>query len=189
MVALLEVWPEAVKNKDRHGSTPLHVACYKGASPDVVAHLLKSWPETIKEKDRCDYTPLHVACHASCEVTPLLLNAWLSYRENRTKIPIMSLQKNKFNFTGDVKVLFSHLFALCNSDTENPSPNEIMDYFVHVEMWNGATLVLDRKPTVIKTMGLDTKVMADLLSTVGRCCSLTTMWEVIRNEQDLLEGV
>eukprot|EP00957_Ditylum_brightwellii_P007035 532625-Ditylum_brightwellii.AAC.1 len=64
-----------------------------------------------------------------------------------------------------------------------------MDYFIHIEMWNGATLVLDTNPAIIKTMGLDTKVMADLLSTVGRSCSLTTMWEALRNEQDLLEGV
>eukprot|EP00957_Ditylum_brightwellii_P068528 5202577-Ditylum_brightwellii.AAC.1 len=64
-----------------------------------------------------------------------------------------------------------------------------MDYFIHTEMWNGATLVLERHPTVFKTMSLDTKVMPDFLSTVGRRCRLTTLWEVLRNEQDLLEGV
>eukprot|EP00957_Ditylum_brightwellii_P172319 13118199-Ditylum_brightwellii.AAC.1 len=64
-----------------------------------------------------------------------------------------------------------------------------MNYFVLIEMWNGAKLVLDRNPAVIKTMGLDTKVMADLLYTVGRYCSLTIMWGVLCNEQDLLEGV
>jgi len=81
---------------------------------------------------------------------------------------------------------FSHLFSLYNNDADNPSPNEIMDYFVHIKMWNGVTLNVDRNPDVIKTIGFDTKVMADLLSTVGRLCSLKTMWEVIRNEQDLL---
>eukprot|EP00957_Ditylum_brightwellii_P098229 7484447-Ditylum_brightwellii.AAC.1 len=64
-----------------------------------------------------------------------------------------------------------------------------MDYFFHIEMWNGAMLVLDTNPAVIKTMGLDTKVMADLLSIVGRCCSLKAMWEVLCNEWGLLEGV
>eukprot|EP00957_Ditylum_brightwellii_P085068 6467896-Ditylum_brightwellii.AAC.1 len=64
-----------------------------------------------------------------------------------------------------------------------------MDYFIHIQLWNGATLVLDRNPIFIQTMGLDTKVMADLLSRVGQCCSLTTMWGVFCNEQDLLEGV
>eukprot|EP00957_Ditylum_brightwellii_P067215 5101286-Ditylum_brightwellii.AAC.1 len=101
----------------------------------------------------------------------------------------MHLQRCYFNFTGDVKVLFSHLFAVYTKDAGNSSPNEIMDYFVRIEMWNGVMLVLDSNPAVVKTIGLDTKVMADLLFTVGRHCSLTTMWEVIRNEQDLLEGV
>eukprot|EP00957_Ditylum_brightwellii_P115815 8834068-Ditylum_brightwellii.AAC.1 len=68
-----------------------------------------------------------------------------------------------------------------------------MDYFICIQFWNGVTLVLDRLPTLIspvtKIMGLDTKVMADFLSRVGRCCNLTRMWEVIHNEQDLLEGV
>mmetsp|Transcript_24090 Transcript_24090/g.35033 ORF Transcript_24090/g.35033 Transcript_24090/m.35033 type:complete len:90 (+) Transcript_24090:141-410(+) len=87
------------------------------------------------------------------------------------------------------KFFFSHLFALYNNDAGNPSPNEIMDYFVRIEMWNGVSLVLDSNPAVVKTIGLDTKVMADFLSTVGRCCRLTTMWGVLCNEQDLLEGV
>eukprot|EP00957_Ditylum_brightwellii_P095787 7298000-Ditylum_brightwellii.AAC.1 len=64
-----------------------------------------------------------------------------------------------------------------------------MDYFAHIEMWNCVTLNIDRNPAVIKKIGLDTKAMADLLSTIGRCCSMTTMREVLRNEQDLLEGV
>jgi len=92
-----------------------------------------------------------------------------------------------------LRFFFSHLFALCNSDTLTHPPKEIMDYFIRIQLCNGVTLVLDRHPTliptVIKTMGLDTNVMADFLCTVGRCCNLTTMWEVIRNEQDLLEGV
>jgi len=156
-----------------------------------VAALLKAWPEAVKEKDSIGKTPLQAAFHvkASFEVTSLLLNTWLSYKENRTKSAIMSLKRDNFIFTGDVKVLFSHLFALCNNDADNPSPNEIMDYFVHIKMWNGVTLNVDRNPDVIKTIGFDTKVMADLLSTVGRLCSLKTMWEVIRNEQDLLGGV
>mmetsp|Transcript_16111 Transcript_16111/g.23669 ORF Transcript_16111/g.23669 Transcript_16111/m.23669 type:complete len:119 (-) Transcript_16111:1251-1607(-) len=95
-------------------------------------------------------------------------------------------QKREYAIT---EFLFSHLFALHNNDAGNPSPNEIMDYFVRIEMWNGVSLVLDRNPAVVKTIGLDTNAMADLLSTIGRCCSMITMWEVIRNEQDLLEGV
>mmetsp|Transcript_16113 Transcript_16113/g.23673 ORF Transcript_16113/g.23673 Transcript_16113/m.23673 type:complete len:224 (-) Transcript_16113:1179-1850(-) len=188
---LLKEQPEAAKQKDSSGCTPLHQACFKKSPFEVVAALLKAWPDAAKQKDRFGRTPLQMACriNSSFEVTFLLLNSWLSYKENRSKSAIMHLQRYNHNFTGDVKVLFSHLFALYNNDAGNPSPNEIMDYFVRIEMWNGVSLVLDRNPAVVKTIGLDTNAMADLLSTIGRCCSMITMWEVIRNEQDLLEGV
>eukprot|EP00957_Ditylum_brightwellii_P016570 1245420-Ditylum_brightwellii.AAC.1 len=101
----------------------------------------------------------------------------------------MPLTKHNFNFTGDIDVLFSQLFALCNNNADNPSPNEIMDYFAHIKIWSCVMLVFDRNPAVVKRMALDTEVMADLLSTVGWCCGLTTMWEVLCNKQDLLEGV
>jgi len=188
------VWPDAAKEKDRYKYTPLHLSCYKRTPLEVVAALLECWPEAVKEKGNFGRTPLRMACcrGASLEVMALMLNTWLSFKENRTKSAIMTLQ-SYFSTTvyteEDVKVLFSHLFALFNKDADNPSPNKIMDCFVHIEMWNGATLVLDTNPAVIKTMGLDTKVMADLLSTVGRCCSLKAMWEVLCNEQDLLEDV
>eukprot|EP00957_Ditylum_brightwellii_P147105 11200838-Ditylum_brightwellii.AAC.1 len=102
----------------------------------------------------------------------------------------MTLQTHTTSCTGDVKELFSHLFGLCNRNAlTRPPQKNIIDYFIRIQLWNGVKLVLDRHPTAIKTMGLDTKVMADFLSTVEQCCILTTMWEVLRNEQDLLEGV
>jgi len=188
VAALLEVWPEAAKEKDTCGRTPLHYA----PPFEVMDALLKAWPEAVNEKDEFGDVPLQVLCgkRASFEVMYLLLKTWLGYKENRTKSAIMSLQRGTTVYADDaVKVPFSHLFALFNNNADNPSPKEVLDYFVNIEMWNGATLVLNRNPAVIKTMGLDTKAMADLLSTVGRCCSLKAMWEVIRNEQDLLEGV
>jgi len=204
MFSLLQVWPDATKEKDLHGRTPLQKSCCRRVPWEVVAPLeevaalLQVWPDAVKEKDRRGYSPLHCACRsrASLQATTLLLNTWLGYKENTTKSQIMALQPlqgEDFYFTGDVEVLFSHLFALCNNNTDNHYPKETIDYFIRIELWNGVTLVLDRHPTlmspVTETMGLDTKVMADFLSTVGRCCRLTTMWEVLCNEQDLLEGV
>jgi len=191
VAALLKAWPDAAKQRTRKGTAPLHAACLNTTPFEVVAALLKAWPEVVKEKDSAGNTPLQMACrkNSSFEVTFLLLNTWLSYKENRTESAIAALQRDAFNLTRDAEMLFSHLFALYNNNADNPSPNEIIDYFIHMEMWNGATLVLGRHPAAIKTMGLDTKVMADFLSTVGRRCSLKTMWEVLRNEQDLLGGV
>eukprot|EP00957_Ditylum_brightwellii_P106070 8090840-Ditylum_brightwellii.AAC.1 len=191
MDALLKVWPGVLKETYFCGRMPLHAYCWGRGASEVVAALLKAWPEAVKEKSIFGKILLHLACSnkAPFEVTTLLLKTWLSYKENRTKSAIMSFQRDSFNFAGDVKVLLSHLFALCSNNADNPSPNEIMDYFVHIKMWNGVMLNVDRNPAVIKTIGLDTKAMVDLLSTVGQCCTLTTMWEVICHEQDLLEGV
>jgi len=196
VAALLQAWPDAAKEKDsRLGLTPLHIACWNEAPSEIVAALLQAWPDSSKQRDKHGNTPLQVACcvEAPVEVVILLLNNWLSYKENTTNSAIMSLQIHASRCTGDSKEIFSQLFALCNSNALTRPPREIMDYFIRNQLWNGVTLVLDRHPTlmspVTETMGLDTKVMADFLSTVGRCCSLTTMWEVLRNEQDLLEGV
>jgi len=76
-----------------------------------------------------------------------------------------------------------------NSNAHACLPKDILEYFISIQLWNGAMLVLDRHSTVIKTMALETKLMADLLSTFGRRFSLIAMWEVIRNKQDLLGGV
>eukprot|EP00957_Ditylum_brightwellii_P025542 1930977-Ditylum_brightwellii.AAC.1 len=50
MAALLEVWPDAAREKDAFGWTPLHRACEHGAPFEVVAALLKAWPGAVKEK-------------------------------------------------------------------------------------------------------------------------------------------
>mmetsp|Transcript_24083 Transcript_24083/g.35022 ORF Transcript_24083/g.35022 Transcript_24083/m.35022 type:complete len:311 (+) Transcript_24083:109-1041(+) len=201
---LLQVWPDAVYQKDSCGRTPIHWACLNIAPLEVVVALLQVWPDSVKEKDGIgSLTPLNYAClnRAPMEVVIHLLNNWLSYKENTTNGAIINCQTNTTDLTEDVRVLFSHLFALCISNTLIVSrhfpqyltlthpPKETMDYFIRIQLWNGTTLVLDRNPTVIKTMGLDTKVMADFLCRVGRCCNLTTMWVVLSNEQDLLEGV
>jgi len=190
--ALLKACPGAAKEKNVDNYTPLHSACDSKAPMEVVSALLTAWPDAVNvEDDIFDETPLQLACsiRAPLEIVTALFNTWLSYKDNRTNRAILYLQEDNSNFTGDIEILFAHLFALCHNNTDNHSPREIMDYFIRIQLWNGTTLVLDRNPTVIKTMGLDTKVMADFLCRVGRCCNLTTMWVVLSNEQDLLEGV
>jgi len=187
--ALLEAWPHAGNEKDMHGRTPLHDACRVKAPFKVVAALLEACPQAVKEKGIHGWTPLHDACRikAPFKVRELLLKTWLSYEENRTKSEIMSLQRYNFKCTGFV--LFSHLFALYNNKAYNHTPREIMNYFIRIQMWNGVTLVLDTHPTVIKTMDLDMKVTADVLSMTGRRCNLLSLWRVLCNEQDLLAAV
>jgi len=162
-----------------------------------VSPLLRICPGAIKEKDKFGCTPLYLACRYSApfEMILLLFNTWLGEKENRNgsnSMDVDALGKYASNSkTKDVKKLFGYASALYKNDTTNSSIslNEIMNYFISIELWNGVTLVFERHPTVIKSMHLDTNVMAHFLFMVWRCCSLTTMWEVICNEQDLLEGI
>eukprot|EP00957_Ditylum_brightwellii_P034181 2590169-Ditylum_brightwellii.AAC.1 len=49
---LLKSWPDAAKEKDSDGNTPLHIACMEGAQLKAVAALLQAWPDAAKEKTR-----------------------------------------------------------------------------------------------------------------------------------------
>jgi len=70
-------WPDALKEKNRLGNTPLYYACQYGTF-DVVSFLLTRWPEAAKEKNNDGDTPLLAACcgGASLEVVTLLWNSW-----------------------------------------------------------------------------------------------------------------
>jgi len=187
--ALLLIWPDAAKEKVKFGLTPLHLACDSRPSIDVINALLTSWPYAAKEKDNKGYVPLYYACHcgASLAVVQSLLDLWLEAAENRNMHSVESLIAK--NTLRDVKDLFFHISSLFNENQSNPSPYEVMSFFIGTNWWNGAFLVIDEYPAVIKTLGLHIKVMADYLSAVGKCCSLTTMFKVIQNEPELLEGV
>ena len=62
-LALIAAWPEAAKEKDCEGDTPLHVALREtDGTPDaVVMALLAAWPDAAKEKNDGGFTPLDLA--------------------------------------------------------------------------------------------------------------------------------
>jgi len=186
--ALLSLWPDSTKVQNNDGDTPLHRACHGRAPLDVVSALLSVWPDAVKKKNNYGHTLFY--SKTSFEVTILLANTYLRDKENRCSSDLMPLEEQYFQpETPDEKMLFDCLYNLYNDKTDNPSPEEIMSFFIHFELWSGVAFVLDRHPTIVKTMDLDTKVMADFVFMVGCCCRLTTMWKMICNEQDLLEGV
>jgi len=65
----------------------------------------------------------------------------------------------------------------------------MMDYFIGIQWWNGVLLVLDRHPLLKKQMEVDTKVFPNFLSVIGRRCNIKTLWLVISNELDIMEGI
>eukprot|EP00957_Ditylum_brightwellii_P202233 15329208-Ditylum_brightwellii.AAC.1 len=119
-------------------------------------------------------------------VIQLLLDEWLKVAENQNSHSVESM---RYIASGNTKELLFYVSSLFNEEQSNPSPSEIMSFFIDINWHTGAMMVVNKYPAVTKSLDLDTKVMADFLSTFGRSCSLTTMSRVIQNEPDLLEGV
>uniref|UniRef100_A0A7S4SLF8 Uncharacterized protein n=1 Tax=Ditylum brightwellii TaxID=49249 RepID=A0A7S4SLF8_9STRA len=75
----MHTWPDAAK-ANKWGNTPLHDACYSGASSDTISLLVATWPDAVKVKSTREdkETPLHVACRggASLDTISLLLGMW-----------------------------------------------------------------------------------------------------------------
>eukprot|EP00957_Ditylum_brightwellii_P155091 11805608-Ditylum_brightwellii.AAC.2 len=88
---LLQNHPNAAKQVNARGRTPLHAACYDGAPLEVVSALLNVWPGATREKAKFNSTPLHDACDyvAPLEVVSALLNVW----------PDAAKEKNRFGLT------------------------------------------------------------------------------------------
>eukprot|EP00957_Ditylum_brightwellii_P071240 5415283-Ditylum_brightwellii.AAC.1 len=74
----LEDNPDAAKERDKNGRTPLYNACRNISPIRVVFALLSAWPDGVKEKDENGCTALHAACGngASSEIVSALLRAW-----------------------------------------------------------------------------------------------------------------
>jgi len=183
---LFTTWPGAAKEKSHHGRSALYYACTNRASLDVVSLLLTGWPDAAKEKDSDGQTLLHTAIEkqSPIEVIILLLNKWLKVKENRNFHDVESLKQNASN---KVERLLSRFSSLLKYEANNSSPNEVMNFIMSNNLHSGVALVINKYPSVAKTLGLQTDVMADFLCVVGRYCTLKTMWEVITNEQELLE--
>eukprot|EP00957_Ditylum_brightwellii_P115029 8773891-Ditylum_brightwellii.AAC.1 len=152
---------------------------------------MKIWPGAAVERDKYALTPLHIACtkRQSFQSTTLLCNNWLEDKKNRTSHGLVDLEKFVyFSRSEYAKKLFTYVSIVHSGKTSDPSLNELLSFFIGIEMWNGVAFVLDKHPDYVRAMNLDIMLMGDFLSIVGRRCSLTTMWEVISNEQDLLGG-
>jgi len=184
---LLRSCPDAIKVKDINRSTPLHAACEGKASFDIIHLLLRSWPDAINEKDMLRDNPLDLASTfiSSLEVFLLLLDTWLDFPENKSIHKVESLRKN-------ARIIIDRLLVqilIFLNDEVNTCPKESMSFFTNIKWQKGVLMFINKYPSIVKTMDLKTNLMASFLSAVGKCCSLATMCEVIKNEQELLKGV
>jgi len=213
--AVLNACPEAAREKCNAGRTPLHEICVlkycgnRGASLEMLSVVLKAYPEAAREKDNNGMTPLHLICwnrsgkdndgcankSESLRIIQTIAYEWLKAKENRTShsaISLISKMEDEWgtDIRDDIKELFHHLSSLFEENNQsNPSPPDIMTHFINTSWWNGVWLVVNRHPSIAKTMKLQTTLMTDFLFAAGKRLSLASMMEVIKNEPDLLEGV
>jgi len=196
--AVLNAWKEAAREKDRYGWTPLHNICInESASLETLSVVLNAWPEAAREKDEDSWNPLHLICtneSASLKMVQMITGEWVKGKENRTSHSVTSLinkmEQEDEVIRDDIKEFLHHLsFLFGESSQSNPSPRDIMTDFINTNWWNGVWLVINRHPSIAKTMKMQTIVMADFLSIAGKRLSLSSMTNMIKNEPDLLEGV
>mmetsp|Transcript_24180 Transcript_24180/g.32139 ORF Transcript_24180/g.32139 Transcript_24180/m.32139 type:complete len:440 (-) Transcript_24180:69-1388(-) len=197
---LLKKWHGALKEQDKFGNFPLHMICHcMSPSVKTVSLILKSYPAAIKGVESQGNTPLQVACEKGpLDVVLLLLDFWLRKKENRNRSSLQTLEEStEKRYSKDVKKLIAYVSSFYKRDDEIANKTkyskEIMTFCLDKKWWFGVKLMIDRYPNVaprvLKSTGVKTYAMPNFLFMIGKRCRLTTMWEVIRNEQDLLEGV
>uniref|UniRef100_A0A7S2MTP5 Uncharacterized protein n=1 Tax=Helicotheca tamesis TaxID=374047 RepID=A0A7S2MTP5_9STRA len=191
---LLEKQPNAIKEKDSRDFTILHVACYDRAPLEIVSLLLDRWPEATKEKTWIDDTPLHVACwrrtRTELDVILLLLDEYpeaIQETNDYGKTPADIAEER--NVPTDAQKLLSSISNLFYDELLKETLEKTMSFLIDIQWWKGVWLVFKRHPAIAQTINLDTSVKAYFLSATGYYCKLTSMWEVIRNEQDILADV
>mmetsp|Transcript_1157 Transcript_1157/g.1894 ORF Transcript_1157/g.1894 Transcript_1157/m.1894 type:complete len:365 (-) Transcript_1157:79-1173(-) len=178
---LVDTWPSALQKKEYNGWTPLHVACRNKSPLNVVTLLVNAWPDALQQKTKFGETPLHLACQhqAPLDVILLLLFTY----------PDAINEKNDLGETPYTMILGCGVDSNTLTRLNNLIPNETINFFFGIHWWNGVYSVFDKHPALIQTLDLPTYVMADFFSVLRRKCKLTTMWDAIRNKQDLLAGV
>jgi len=85
--ALLDIFPESIKQVDDGGKLPLHHACKPGADPEMIEKLIQLYPESLDTKDHKGMLPLHRASASGADERVIAL----IFKEN----PRASLVRDK----------------------------------------------------------------------------------------------
>ncbi len=100
--------PWGVRNKHGRGWLPLHFACAKGASLEIIQYLVEQYPASIKVKNdplmeglSAGYLPLHVSCEVnSFEVARFLVETYPKALRVKTDHDDLPLHLACRNFRG-----------------------------------------------------------------------------------------
>mmetsp|Transcript_12058 Transcript_12058/g.17577 ORF Transcript_12058/g.17577 Transcript_12058/m.17577 type:complete len:353 (+) Transcript_12058:163-1221(+) len=203
---LVNVWPAALREKTSTGYTPLSHACMYKAPLDVVSLLLERCPTSIKEKTATGCTPLHLACgrrEAPLEVIIKLLDMWpeaIIERNEHCKTPLGNLQETET--PQQVRTLLSYVYRLLTADVDDVLSEKALRFFTAIQWekggtygtkrigWQrGVTLCLNRNPGLIQDLNIQLNELPDLFTMVGHGCSITTLWDILINQQDVFTGI
>lgn len=92
--SLLQQYPSSIQSKNKNGNIPLHLACFHGASLQVVEYLVSSWPSSLSVEDDQGSLALHWACFGQkCDllvIQNLLLQnpSSISHQTHNKQIPL-----------------------------------------------------------------------------------------------------
>jgi len=62
ILAIMRMFPNAIREKDCKGRLPLHCATRSGVGSEIIEHLLRKYPNSSVQQDDKGKTPLHLAC-------------------------------------------------------------------------------------------------------------------------------
>uniref|UniRef100_A0A7S4JW64 Ankyrin repeat protein n=1 Tax=Odontella aurita TaxID=265563 RepID=A0A7S4JW64_9STRA len=212
---LSRMYPELLKVKSCRGKLPLHLACEWNAPLGIITTLVERYPDALKVKDEdTGWTPMHHICEAAacgrdvklstvrvlaerhpvCDKddkgrTPFDVMSEILERSERGKCAIEACMKMSCERAPDILEIFRHMSLLNHIASPNLDKSEVseaLDTMISLKWPQGVTVFFDFYPLSLCLLPMDDLLMPDILSVIGRRCSLDTMWEVVRNKSNIL---
>ena len=192
---LLTVRPQSAAATDHIGRTPLHCACAYSAPIDIVRLLCKFCPNAVFQKDNRGRLPIHISCAHEDDGSSLQVVRYLLERYPRSVHELTAKGSTALELVekgrASLEVMLS-VSAVATMLKENPSRATAVSLVARLESmeWSaGVLLYLDINPSVIHhilNLHREEKLMPHLLSSVGKCCKLGTMFEIVKGMAECL---
>uniref|UniRef100_A0A7S4TA62 Uncharacterized protein n=1 Tax=Ditylum brightwellii TaxID=49249 RepID=A0A7S4TA62_9STRA len=185
---LLKRWPGAAREVNAKEETPLHIVCNLAPTYcellEVLSLLLDVYPEAARVRSSNGFTPLRTAYSKDAPLSAVLrllekFPGAVRHEHFTGNAPVGIESFKVWKVINDVHHLFSSDF-----DIENAT--YILDYFIHLKWWGGTVIVFDINPSIIRTLGVNDKVIPNLLFMVGSHCRILTLWKFLGDRQDLV---
>uniref|UniRef100_A0A7S2H608 Uncharacterized protein n=2 Tax=Helicotheca tamesis TaxID=374047 RepID=A0A7S2H608_9STRA len=201
---LLDRYPDSVRELTSTGCTPLHLACNRREAPlEIILKLLEKWPEATRVRNDHWKTPLDNIQDTEAQtedVRTVLSYASSLLNNNNNDCADQIKSHDTTSVTPETALSF---FTTINWQKEGKR-GKIIEYKTEIEGggvrtictnknkkmgWQkGVVLVLDQKPSLIQDLGVELHELPDFLCVVGRQCHIYTMFDILRNKQDVLAG-